>query len=63
MYIALGIPLDRMKEFLGIWVAQTEDTKFWLRVINELMILRSCRQCGLDQMTVTGDRVAADDPA
>ena len=34
--IALGILPDGTKEFLGIWIEQTEGAKFWLRVMNEL---------------------------
>ena len=36
IYIALGILADGSKEILGIWIEQTEDAKFWLRVMNEL---------------------------
>jgi len=36
IYIALGINLEGEKELLGLWVAQTEGSKFWLTVFNEL---------------------------
>ncbi len=36
LHIALGILPDGTKEILGIWIEQTEGTKFWLRVMNEL---------------------------
>ena len=36
VYIALGILADGTKEILGIWIEQTEGSKFWLRVMNEL---------------------------
>ena len=36
VYIALGILPDGTKEILGIWIEQTEDAKFWMRVMNEL---------------------------
>jgi transposase-like protein len=36
VYLALGTRVDGTKEILGIWVAQSEGAKFWLRVMNEL---------------------------
>ena len=36
IYLALGIPLEGEKELLGLWVAPTEGSKFWLTVFNEL---------------------------
>lgn len=36
VYLALGTRRDGTKEILGIWVAQSEGAKFWLRVLNEL---------------------------
>ena len=36
IYLALGITMTGQKEVLGLWVAQTEDAKFWLQVITEL---------------------------
>jgi transposase-like protein len=36
VYLALGINLEGEKELLGLWVAQTEGSKFWLSVFNEL---------------------------
>jgi putative transposase len=36
IYLALGINLEGEKELLGLWVAQTEGSKFWLSVFNEL---------------------------
>ncbi len=34
--IGLGILQDGTKEILGIWIEQTEEAKFWMRVMNEL---------------------------
>jgi len=34
-YLALDINLAGKKELLGIWIAQTEGTKFWLQVVTE----------------------------
>jgi len=36
VYLGLGINLEGEKELLGLWVAQTEGSKFWLSVFNEL---------------------------
>jgi putative transposase len=36
IYLALGINIEGEKELLGLWVAQTEGSKFWLTVFNEL---------------------------
>ncbi len=36
VYLALGINLEGEKELLGIWIAATEGSKFWLSVFNEL---------------------------
>jgi transposase-like protein len=36
IYLALGINLEGEKELLGLWVAQTEGSKFWLTIFNEL---------------------------
>lgn len=36
VYLALGINLEGEKELLGLWLAQTEGSKFWLSVFNEL---------------------------
>lgn len=36
MYIALGINMDGQKECLGLWLSETESSKFWLSVLNDL---------------------------
>ena len=36
VYLALGINLSGEKELLGMWIAQSEDAKFWLGVLTEL---------------------------
>ncbi len=36
IYLALGINLEGEKELLGLWISQTEGTKFWLGVLTEL---------------------------
>lgn len=35
-YVVLGINLDGYKEILGIWIGESESSKFWLSVLNEL---------------------------
>jgi putative transposase len=36
VYLALGISLEGHKELLGLWVGETEGSKFWLSVLTEL---------------------------
>ena len=36
VYLALAIRPDGKKEILGMWVAETEGSKFWLGIMNEL---------------------------
>jgi putative transposase len=38
VYVALARNPDGEKEVLGLWIEQTEGTKFWLKVINELKV-------------------------
>jgi transposase-like protein len=42
IYLALGINLEGEKELLGLWVAPTEGSKFWLTVFNELKTRGVC---------------------
>lgn len=36
IYLALGVNLEGKKDLLGLWIAETEGAKFWLRVLTEL---------------------------
>lgn len=36
IYIALGINLEGHKELLGMWLSETEGSKFWLSILTEL---------------------------
>jgi putative transposase len=36
VYLALGINLEGRKELLGLWIGETEGSKFWLNVLTEL---------------------------
>lgn len=36
IHLALGVNLSGNKELLGIWMTQTESSKFWLSVLTEL---------------------------
>jgi hypothetical protein len=36
VYLAIGVTMAGEKEVLGLWLAQTEDAKFWLRVVTQL---------------------------
>jgi putative transposase len=46
IYLALGINLDGEKELLGLWVANTEGSSFWLGVLTEL------KQRGLEDILI-----------
>jgi transposase-like protein len=35
-YIALGINLYGQKEILGIWISESEGSKFWMHVLNDM---------------------------
>ena len=36
VYVALGVNMEGNKELLGLWISQTEGSKFWLSVLTEL---------------------------
>jgi len=36
VYIAIGIDLEGQKDVLGLWIGDSESSKFWLGVMNEL---------------------------
>jgi len=36
VYIAIGIDMDGTKDILGLWVAKSEGSKFWLSIMTEL---------------------------
>lgn len=35
-YVVLGVTIEGFKEVLGIWIGESESSKFWLMVLNEL---------------------------
>jgi transposase-like protein len=36
VYVALGIGIDGKKDLLGLWIGESEGSKFWLGVLTEL---------------------------
>ena len=36
VYLAIGTRCWGQRELLGLWIEQSEDPKFWLRVMTEL---------------------------
>lgn len=36
VYIAIGIDLEGQKDVLGLWIGESESSKFWLMITNEL---------------------------
>lgn len=35
-YIVLSVIIDGFKKILGIWIGESESSKFWLMVLNDL---------------------------
>ncbi|MEZ0537311.1 IS256 family transposase, partial [Caldicellulosiruptoraceae bacterium PP1] len=35
-YVVIGVNIEGMKEILGIWIGESESSKFWLGVLNDL---------------------------
>lgn len=35
-YVVLGVTIEGYKDVLGIWIGESESSKFWLMVLNEL---------------------------
>ena len=36
VYLALGVQVNGVKDILGLWIEQTEGSRFWLKVMTEL---------------------------
>lgn len=36
VYVALGVNLSGQKELLGLWIAESEGSKFWMNVLTEV---------------------------
>jgi len=36
VYLAIGVNMEGLKEVLGLWIEQTEGSKFWLQILTEL---------------------------
>jgi len=36
VYLAIGVNMEGLKEVLGMWIEQTEGSKFWLQILTEL---------------------------
>ena len=37
-YIMLGVTLEGKKEIIGIWIEENETIKYWLTVLNDVLI-------------------------
>ncbi len=35
-YVIIGVNLEGYKDILGVWIGETESSKFWLTVLNDL---------------------------
>jgi putative transposase len=38
IYLALGVLPDGSRDILGLWIENTEGAKFWMKVLNDIMI-------------------------
>ena len=36
VYLAIGVNMEGLKEVLGLWIEQTEGSRFWLQILTEL---------------------------
>ena len=36
VYSVLGIDLEGKKDLLGLWISETENAKYWLKVMTDL---------------------------
>ena len=36
VYVVIGVNLEGIKEVLGIWIGESESSKFWLSVLSEI---------------------------
>ena len=36
VYVALGVNFEGKKKVLGLWIAENEDSKFWIAVLAEI---------------------------
>ena len=36
VYSVLGIDLEGKKDLLGLWISETENAKYWLKVLTDL---------------------------
>lgn len=41
IYLASGIHMDGYRELLGLWIAQTEGAKYWMKILTELQNRRA----------------------
>lgn len=60
-YMVIGIDLDGQKDVLGMWIGESESSKFWLSVLNEIRNrgTRDILICCTDNLTGFSDAIAA----
>jgi len=60
-YVALGVNLQGRKELLGLWIAESEGSKFWLNVLTDMYnrgLRQACIFC-VDGLTGFPDAIAS----
>lgn len=60
-YMVIGINLDGIKDVLGIWIGESESSKFWLSVLNEIKNrgVRDILITSIDDLTGFSQAIAA----
>lgn len=60
-YMVIGIDLDGQKDVLGMWVGESESSKFWLSVLNEIRNrgTRDILICCTDNLTGFSEAIGA----
>ena len=60
-YMVIGIDLDGQKDVLGMWIGESESSKFWLSVLNEIRNrgTRDILICCTDNLNGFSEAIAA----
>ncbi len=64
-YMAIGVDLDGNKDVLGMWIGESESSKFWLSVLNELRNrgVQDILIASVDNLTGFSEAIRASYPA
>lgn len=61
VYIAIGVDMDGNREVCGLWIGESESSKYWLSCMNELKNrgIRDILICSVDGLTGFSDAIHA----